>query len=290
MKKGDKFFLYTIGSCLVIGLALITSGFLFGGAAEAEELLNKNFMKISGPFFDASSQTGEGKLIKNNTTKVLPLSSIKNINVKMTAGEITIKTSGTDEFGISVDGNNGLRYFEKDNTLFISGDKGYTDGDVEILLPSDVTFSDATLNIGTASLTINDMNCDSFNLEVGAGEATLSDIIVNNNAIMNVGAGELDIKDASLNNANIELGMGEFDFEGIITGNLDLDCGMGAAQLKLDDSKENHTIYTDCGMGNIDINGSSKTSIGNKMTEAGNASSVYNISCGMGSVDIDFNK
>lgn len=290
MKKSDKFFLYFVSTCLVIGLALVSAGFLFGGATQAMELLNNNFVVIDKPFLKFTAHTGDGKLIKSSTTETIPLASIKNLNLNMSTGDITIKTAGADEFKISIEGNNGLRYYEQDNTLYITGDKDLSDGEVELILPANTTFDNATFNIGAADLSIEKLECKNLNLEVGAGEADMNKITVSDMAVISIGAGELNIDSASLNNADIELGMGEFDFDGIITGNLDLDCGMGEASLDLNDAKDNHTINTDCAMGAITVDGATSVSFGNKIKEDGDSSSVYNISCGMGSVNIDFNK
>lgn len=290
MKKGDKFFLWSIGSCLVVGLALITSGFLFGGATQAKELFNDKFVLIDKPYLKMSTKINNGTLVKSNTTETIPLASIKNLNINMAIGDITIKTASTDEFKISLEGDNGLHYYEENNTLYITENNKNFDGEVELILPANTTFDNATFNIDAADLTLSDLNCNTLNLAMGAGEANIEKVDVNDNAVISIGAGELDIKKASFNNADIELGMGEFDFKGTITGNLNLDCGMGEASLELDDAKENHTISTDCALGAINVDGSTSVAFGNKIKEEGNSSSVYNISCGMGSVDIDFNK
>lgn len=290
MKKGDKIFLCTIATFLVIGLALVTGGCMLGGITQAKEMINSNNTKWQNPFYVEKNFSTKGTKLSAGEKQSINPESISGVNFNLSSGTISVATGNSNTIDIELDGSSSVRYYEEDGTLFINSADGYGNCDATIVLPKDICLESAIFSVGAAELDIDNINCKMLSVDVGAGEADINNVDATENAILSIGAGEMTIKESNLNNANVDLGMGEFNFVGIIPGNLVLECGMGSASLKLEDVKENHSIISECGMGSIDIDGSSKVSFGEGVTTGSNNNSVYNISCGMGSVDIDFLK
>lgn len=129
-------------------------------------------------------------------------------------------------------------------------------------------FSEITVTAGTGTFSAGELKAEKLKLEVGSASVKMSGM-------------EAD-------DVEVNLGLGDVLLQGRTTGNMDLHCGMGHFEMLLNDSQ---TAY------NYDISGSAESVQIGSDTLAGmmmerwidnGADKKITMSCGMGSVKIEF--
>ena len=123
-------------------------------------------------------------------------------------------------------------------------------------------------------------------LELGAGNVHIDNITVTQEAKIDGGIGKTELSSCEINNLKADLGMGEFTFEGKITGKSKIDSGVGEIKVNLIDKKENYTIDISKGIGTITLDGEKVED--NKKYE--NGDNFLEINCGIGNINIEFEK
>ena len=99
------------------------------------------------------------------------------------------------------------------------------------------------------------MKTQKLNLELGAGDGYLENVVATQEAKIDGGVGKIELRDYEINNLKANLGMGEFVFSGKVTGKNKINSGIGAINIELMDNKENYTIAVKKGLGNITLDG-----------------------------------
>lgn len=103
---------------------------------------------------------------------------------------------------------------------------------------------------------------------------------------LKVELGKASILSGKIDDLNLDMGIGSVEITSVITGNSKIDAGIGNLDLRIQDNKENYTIESDSGIGNIKIDGT-KISDDSKY---GNGKNIIKIDGGIGNIDIEFNK
>lgn len=124
------------------------------------------------------------------------------------------------------------------------------------------------LNIGAGELTLNEVDCDDFSAEIGAGAA-----FINSGKTLN---------------ANFNIGMGKLVYNGYIDSDLSAEVGMGNLELQIADTQNAHNYDLECAMGTILLGQRNYGGMAFETTIDNDADSNYTLECGMGSIDISF--
>ena len=96
---------------------------------------------------------------------------------------------------------------------------------------------------------------------------------------------------AVLDNTEISVGMGSVQLEGRVNGDLQADCDMGSIRMYLEQAKEDFQYDIQCDMGSVQIDKENYSSfLRAKLKDGNGGNQKMEIDCGMGSVDIFFNK
>lgn len=302
MKKSTKFSLIISLSFIVIGSIMFALGLHYSSKNEINQLAEKsNYIDFNLDDFMLSI----GKKASKNVdfSKNAKISSgdfeasydskdIESINVEIGVSKLVLNDSNDNNIHVSLTGIPSHQIYVDSSTLIIKGDGASINNKylVEISIPGNVSFDEININAGAADLNCKNLTCEDFILELGAGEARINSLSVDDSSSIKLSAGDLEISSANINDCDIELSMGNLVLSGLITGDLSIECGMGNTELSLDDAQSDHNYNLEAGMGNISLNGDQKSGFDREYNLDNNADSDFEIECGMGNIEINFAK
>lgn len=120
---------------------------------------------------------------------------------------------------------------------------------------------------------------------------TLPKGFVAEDAIINMGMGNFNAETLAAKRTSINTGMGSVDIDGFSSAETELACGMGSVELGVDGSELDYGFSATVGMGEITIGENTKIAgIAGEQTSGNERPNQMKIDCGMGSVEIDFNR
>ncbi len=161
-----------------------------------------------------------------------------------------------------------------------------------VALPENVMLETADLTVGASDIDLEhgSVLCDTFMLDVGAGDCSGVGFEVSGKTKIKLGVGEISLEGGKYNELKMECGIGSIEFSGEVTGDVSAECGMGEIDMWLTASEEDYNYDVKCGMGSIEINGREYSNIsGNKTIKHDGAVRKLKADCGMGSIDIEIN-
>ncbi|MDE7247653.1 MAG: DUF4097 domain-containing protein [Lachnospiraceae bacterium] len=131
---------------------------------------------------------------------------------------------------------------------------------------------------------------DEVTLTVGAGEI-LAGCVTAEKADFEVEAGHLYIEELLVSReADVDVSAGNCEITGTITGNLDLECEAGYAEMHLTGSEDDHSYEVECGMGDVTVGHHSHGGFASEKTWNSGKDSQFEISCSVGNVIITFDE
>lgn len=231
------------------------------------------------------------------------LEPFTGLEIDLALAEVSILPG--DDYGLSVLGD-GPAYscFVDDGVLHLEAESDILPGGgdlarlahqtFEITLPEGIQLDEVDLKMGAGSLYAEGFSCRELDAEVGMGELILVNIQCTAKASLTAGMGELEASDLTCTGeVEIDVEMGSLVLDGSLAGHVDIECGMGSAELTLSDPGS-YGYAVECGMGSVEIGGQniSNGTVSGGTVPAGQPSSAsgayYDIECGMGSVTISF--
>ena len=207
-------------------------------------------------------------------------SEVRNLSMDFGAAEVVliegdkycIETRGLPEECMNC-------YLNKEGTLVVSNTRRFNLNfwshnrrsrivpRVLVTIPKDASVGKFRIGVGAGkfvSKTIS-LNCESGNVDVGAGNIVLDGIF----------GGKI----------NMRCGMGNLEFTGTITGVVNLDCGMGNMELKLKGDPAAYSYDAKVGLGDFRFNGEKKSGVCQVYNNQ-KLANHFSVNCGMGSVNI----
>ena len=189
-----------------------------------------------------------------------------------------VETWDKAEIGFKVEkgqNSNGFDYqcYVKDGVLYIDGSQksGNTakkgDNKVFLYIPSDKKFDDFILVNGNADAHVDNVNCETLQIDAAIGTVAMVDF--------------------AAVDADIMVGAGTINAEGKITGNADVLCSAGTLNMKLSGAKSDHDYLINTTFGTIKIG---KTTYG-VMSEKkinNNTGSKFDLECVAGQINCEF--
>jgi len=149
------------------------------------------------------------------------------------------------------------------------------------------TPSQAPSSSVSGELNISNVQTKDLDLEVGAGNVIISNLLVENKADIDGGAGKVVIKDSNLSDLDLDVGVGEFQIlNSKLLDNSDIDAGIGKLEISLKGDLEDYRIIPTRGLGSFTIE---DNEIENDRIY-GNGDNKIKIDAGIGKIDIDFIK
>lgn len=322
---GKKVIIAVFGGIAVLGLIFMIVGFALGGRpgsltvrdGDVVYLTRNESVRVgSAPGWmrnwhfwgwpDRSPNSGTiagGNTGSNTVTnEVLNFSAadMRALDIEISAGYVVIEPG--DTLALKVDGpleyetwfSDGTWYIESIHNGIVGRGGGFWLGGLDITTTLTITvpqsFDELDVDIGMGEakvrgLTLNDMDCtsDMGTVTVTDCSATESDFTVN--------MGGITINGFTGQTTKLKCDMGSIKFEGGINRELSADCSMGSIKATLPRPAA-YTADVDVSMGSIKLDGNktgSGTYTNGDLTKLTDQSPHYDLECGMGSIDIDFN-
>lgn len=203
---------------------------------------------------------------------------VTNLDMDIFAGRVDVVYSAdAQNVEVKTEGINqklGLRCYAEGDTLYITSRKklyhinGVGIGKITIIVPAELRWNKAKLNIEAGALNIEAINAEELDIDVGSGEA------------------RIDHFDAVT--MNLDCGAGEVTGIGKVLRELDVDCGVGDVQLSLFGKEADYNYEIDCAVGSVKCGERSCSGVGAEKTINHHASGKINVDCGVGSVELNF--
>ena len=235
----------------------------------------------------------------NESVTQYAVTDIRKMDLDIGAAALIFK-NGTDSEKVKVTLKDGKRrYYEvgmSGDTLEIEYDINnhlhhHNNTEIIVEIPAGMELDEMDLDIGAADVEINldDVTCKKMKLDVGAANLIANEFHVTEMFDVSVGAGNVEIDGGTYEDVKIDCGVGNFEMAGTVAGDMDADCGLGNMSLVLNGAKEDYNYKLTCGMGSIEIDGHTYSSISgsHKETNPG-ANGTIDLDCGMGGIEVEF--
>ncbi len=210
--------------------------------------------------------------------------SVLDIDIKYS--NLIIKKGDT----LKAETNNKYINYEQDGNKIVIKEKRHSwftrrnKSDLVVYVPYDFSFDGVSIDAGAGKIEIDDIHTKILELDLGAGKATINNLVVENYANIDGGAGEIEILDGSINDLDLDVGVGKFILASKLTGKNTIDAGVGELNITLIGSLDDYELSVEKGIGSAKLDGSNIKS--EKIY--GNGETRIDIDGGIGSININF--
>lgn len=222
-------------------------------------------------------------------------SKVKNLDISMYAGSLTLEESDTRDVRVEVYYKNASVNCEMSGeTLKIKGGKKRYNKKhrvaVTLYLPKDIRLKTLTVDAGAGQVTsdLDQLAAENAKITVGAGEAVFDALKVTDLLEVTVQAGSIDLSDTYTKDLSLDCGVGELVYQGGTTGDLTGSSGVGSLELDLKGKQSDYNYSLSCGVGSIDIEDETYSGLGAEKDIDHGADKDMSLDCGVGSITVDF--
>lgn len=281
MSEGQKVIKY-----LAIAFAIFLSVNIIGG------IITAIFFGLSIFDINFRNQNNQDSTIVTNEEMVISqkYDNIENLKIEIGYSKLEIK-QGT-ELKVEANTKNKIITTKKvGDTLSIKEDSTWNifndniNSHIIITVPENYYFEKVKIEAGSGELNISNIQAKEFDLEVGAGNVIISNILVEKKVDIDGGAGKVVIKDSEFSNLDLDVGVGEFQIlNSKLLDDSDIDAGIGKLEITLKGILEDYKIVPERGLGSFTI-------LDNEIEDNktyGEGDNKIKIDAGVGKVSIDF--
>ena len=218
---------------------------------------------------------------------------ITKLQVQAGGCVMEIRVSEDDCFRVEADGMRKFQGYVEDNTLVIRGNskvsngEGNLNGSIDLYVPEGYSFDNVTLDLGAGSLTVEEMQTDSLEANVGAGKMAFGRLYADQ-ATLDCGAGQMTAEELNSRLLEVSVGMGSVRLTGDVTERLTGDCAMGELKLTLAGEQTDFNYDLSCGMGALKVGADSYNGMAQEKQINNQAAKNMELDCAMGSVVVEF--
>lgn len=233
---------------LALGIIIGLAGILFG--ASFGDLEYRTF--LNERYSKRNVMKDEEKETTSNSNTAF--SAISELDIEIGYCEVIMETYDGDEILVEItDSTGNIRYFEEGRTLKLEEKKykvHFQDvrKKVVMYLPEDQVFDEIDMSIGAGVVKAEGLKAKELDLSLGAGEVIL---------------------------------------EGTVNGDIDIECGAGNVELLLTGEEQDYNYKIETGVGALRINDTSYAALINDRKIDNGALYNFEVSCGVGNVEID---
>ena len=242
--------------CLIIAAVLAVVGISFSIAGAFSGATLEQFENVV--YWDEDDHTfvnGDEK--KNDFEK--SFKNIDSLHLELGNTEMKIKEAEGDEFKVYAQNlGNSFKCEDENGTLRIESEskrralfRNRKPVHITLEVPKGAVFKEADIKVGVGSLEAYDFNCVDIEIECGVGETYIS---------------------------------------GQIQGDCSIDCGVGEVSLVLTNQEEDFDYNVECGIGEVAIGGRSYSGLSRTQEVDNDADNEMDIKCGIGKVQLTFEK
>mgnify|MGYP004501136097 FL=1 len=153
-----------------------------------------------------------------------------------------------------------------------------------VYVPENIQFDKVNINTGVGKVNIEILNTKVLKMNLGAGETSMKNINITENAKIDTGAGKVNITSAKINDLRCDLGIGATEISAKLLGNTRISTGVGSLKLDVFGKKEEYETKVNKGLGNVTID---EEKISDNEV-VGNGENRIDIDGGVGEIKINF--
>ena len=174
------------------------------------------------------------------------------LDIDMSNGSLTFEKGST--FGVKYD-SSVIRVQQNGSSMTIANDHSSPSAaerklmDVVVTVPDGAAFSQLDITFGAGKLISYTLPATELRLELGAGSATLENVVVTGSATVKSGAGAFAIKSGAIANLNLQCGAGATQVQAALTGSSSITAAVGAADLRLEGKESDYTVSFNMSLG-----------------------------------------
>ena len=255
---------------LAIAFAIFLTVAIIGGILSAAGILSAVFVE------DAVAEETKTYAIGEN---------IVNLNIRINAADLYIKEGEA----FLVESNlKHLKVNEVGNTLTIEETKmfggNYNNAVLTVFIPAGTEFYSTDLATGAGRLTVEDFSSQILDLELGAGDVSITSLSAGTSASIEGGAGRITISGGSLRNLELQMGVGQLNLTSALTGECELDLGVGESNITIIGNEEDYRMELEKGIGALSVNGKPVNDYG----RGSKGANTLDINGGIGAINLYF--
>lgn len=218
-----------------------------------------------------------------------------NLNTKANILEIDLKATnliikkGSE---LKADTNNENITIKRNDNKLVIREKSHlvlnqkNNADLTVFIPDNINFNAVSINGGAGKIKIEELKSENLFLDLGAGNVTIENLLIERKAEIDGGFGNLTINNGQINNLELDLGVGDLSLTSYLTGEAEINTGVGESNINLLGDAESYSIEVDKGIGDIIIDGVKV----NDEYVYGKGLNFLDIDGGIGNIKVNFNK
>ncbi len=130
-----------------------------------------------------------------------------------------------------------------------------------------------------------------ININVKAGECEASEKLTALKSIwVEVGGGQIDLDDVSASEISLKANAGQIDTEMLDADAIFIECGVGAIDAEVAGREQDYDYDVTCSMGDVEIGDNSYSGFSSKRKIENGGGKVMKVDCGVGQVEVSFEK
>ena len=212
---------------------------------------------------------------------------IENLEIEVSAARFTFDTSNGDKIIVKSniekltakeDGKT-VKVKEKQRAFAVAD----SDAFIDVTVPLDFAFKKVEIFGGAGMISINGLNSEKLDLDLGAGDTSIDRLKITKKADIDGGAGNLTFTRTEITGLDLDMGVGYLSMNCVLNGENSISLGVGETVLDFYDEKEKYYFDVENGIGEIEFHG---TDDGN--FERNGQETTVKIEGGVGKISVRF--
>ena len=212
---------------------------------------------------------------------------IENLEIDISAARFTFDTSNGDKIIVKSniekltakeDGKT-VKVKEKQRAFAVAD----SDAFIDVTVPLDFVFKKVEIFGGAGMISINGLNSEKLDLDLGAGDTSIDRLKITKKADIDGGAGNLTFTRTEITGLDLDMGVGYLSMNCVLNGENSISLGVGETVLYFYDEKEKYYFDVENGIGEIEFHG---TDDGN--FERNGQETTVKIEGGVGKISVRF--
>ena len=306
MKLFTKICLILSLMCACIGAVSLCAGIALGsGVEEVMAMADAGDLDIGNwhiakwnfyynPFEDDTAYT---KIQKGMIEESFAADEITELEIDIKYGEVLFTDSDTDDITITVDAptRNVYVYNVKGGTLeFMDETPGRywkqgakRDVEITIGIPKGKSFESVDLTTDYGMIDVEHVIfAEDVEIGLGAGEVQARKLTAGSDFSVEVGAGNLMIEQFDARALEIDCGIGKAELYGTVLEDVDAKCGIGQIVLGLKGKEEDYDYMVNCDLGTTSINDKEYSALSEHREIDNDAGREISLDCGIGKIEL----
>ncbi len=219
---------------------------------------------------------------------------IHKLKIDIGGAALYIGESEDGYFGVKIDGKGNYRYYGKNGTFYLEGnrDSSWKDWNINgkkvyLYIPKGMNFTEADIELGAGLISMDALYADEMKLMVGAGQIVAEEIVCRE-LEAETGAGEMILNRVTTEEMEIINSAGHTYVNGSVSRKADVECSLGQTELALEGNEQDFNYELDCSVGSIKLGSRSYSALADDTKINNGAAKQCELECSMGEIVVSF--